>query len=233
MKTSPLYRIFRIPRTTTRVIANTVRGYEFGRLREIHRQVKEFRRAPDNLRSSKVEATTSLEVLISCLDNIGVPLRKTHVEVEDFVQWKEKHPLLASEYLKMGDVYIEKMLEHYVTMTYLPILATDRVIDVAAAYSPFVESINRTNNTPSYRLDLIYKPGLNGDQIGGDASAMPVPEGFADVLTLHCAFECFQDPSDVLFIKEAPRVLSEGRRLGIVPLYLDELYFIKNGPSGR
>jgi hypothetical protein len=223
-------RIFRVPKTIARLVLSTIRGYEFGNLLQIRGQLKEFRNAPDHLRASKVEANTSPELLVARLSELGVPLRKTAIDVADFLKWKEKHPLLVSAYRDMGEVAIEKVLEHYLTMTYLPILPGDRVIDVAAALSPFVKILTDELGTQAYGLDLSYKPGVNGDQIGGDAGSMPVSDGFADVLTLHCAFECFQDPSDVLFTGEAARVLRKGGRLGIVPLYLDDVYFVKMGP---
>jgi hypothetical protein len=223
-------RVFRAPKILARLVVSGIRGCDFGRLRQIRGQLKEFRDAPDHLRSSRVEAGTRPERLVARLEEIGVPLRKTAVDVADFLKWREGHPILVSTYRDHGEVAVEKVLEHYLTMTYLPILAGDRVIDVAAASSPFVGVLTDELRTQAYRLDLSYKPGIHGDQIGGNAGSMPVADGFADVLTLHCAFECFQDPSDVMSIREAARVLRKGGRLGIVPLYLDETYFVKIGP---
>lgn len=59
---------------------------------------------------------------------------------------------------------------------------------------------------------------------------MPIYNGFADVLTLHCAFECFQGDSDIRFVRETERILRNGGRLGIVPLYIDTIYFVKTSP---
>ena len=223
-------RILHGPRVIARVIAGVIGKHVFDRFGQVGQQLKEFRSAPDHLRSSRVEAGTNLESLVARLREIGIPLKATYIDIADFLKWKEKHPLLVSAYEDMGEVAVEKVLEHYLTMTYLPILPGDRVIDVAAASSPFVKILTQDLGTQAYQLDLSYKPGVHGDQIGGDAGAMPVPDGFADVLTLHCAFECFQSPSDVHFTKEAGRVLRKGGRLGIVPLYLDEVYFVKVGP---
>ena len=131
-----------------------------------------------------------------------------------------------------GDVKIEKPLEHYLTMKYLEIKSEDVFIDVAAASSPWAKLLRKKYGCRrAYRQDLIYEDDINGFDIGGNAGNMPLPDGFADVLTLHCAYECFQGNSDIEFAKEAGRVLKNSGRLGIVPLYLDSVYFVKSGPK--
>jgi len=80
-------------------------------------------------------------------------------------------------------------------------------------------------------LDLTFEKGIHGNKIGSDAGNMPVEENFADIMALHCAFECFQGDSDIRFVKEAGRVLKSGGRFGIIPLYVDNTYFVMTGPK--
>jgi len=108
----------------------------------------------------------------------------------------------------------------------------DVYIDIAACYSPFSKILSK-RGVDGYEQDLIYKAGINEHKIGGDASLLPVPNNFADVLSLQCAFECFQSDSDIGFIKESWRVLKKGGVLGIVPLYVGKKYFVKAGPKAN
>ena len=79
--------------------------------------------------------------------------------------------------------------------------------------------------------DLRFNEGLNGNVIGGDASNMPIEDGFATKMALHCSFEHFERNSDIVFIKEASRVLRKGGKLCIIPLYLFNKYAIQTDPA--
>ena len=59
---------------------------------------------------------------------------------------------------------------------------------------------------------------------------MPVPEGFADKLVLHNAFEHFEGREDTDSIIEAWRVLKPGGILCILPLLVAERYSIVSDP---
>ncbi len=190
----------------------------------------EFRNAGDHMLASKVEARTSIASLIGKMKHLNLSMKPVMIDLADFLRWRGEYSEFVSFYRHMGEASIEKQLEHYLTMKYLPVLSGDTVIDVAAASSPFVKILKEKMGISGYKLDQVYQPGLRNDEIGCDAGAIPVSDEFADVLTLHCAFECFQDPSDVLFASEAVRVLRPGGRLGIVPLYLDDVHFVKTGP---
>ena len=67
---------------------------------------------------------------------------------------------------------------------------------------------------------------MHDHKIGGDAASLPVPDGFATKMALHCSLEHFESDSDIRFFQEAHRVLSPGGKLVVVPLYLTERYFI-------
>jgi SAM-dependent methyltransferase len=197
---------------------------------QIQTQLREFRQAPDSMRSSRVEALTDVRDLIGRFRSLSVPIREVTIDTSEFTHWTREYAEITKYYNKKGDVGIEKTLEHYLTMKFLGISSADICIDVAAASSPFADIISSHLNNKTYRQDLVYSPEIVGNQIGGDAGCMPVPDKFADVLTLHCAYECFQGDSDIRFIREAARVLKSKGRLGIVPLYVDNVYFVKTGP---
>jgi len=71
-----------------------------------------------------------------------------------------------------------------------------------------------------YRQDLSYPEGIHGQEIGGNAAHLPLPDESVHLMALHCSFEHFEDSADIEFIKEAQRILKPGGRVVIAPLYL-------------
>ena len=186
--------------------------------------------ASDDFLASKVEEKTDINDLIKKIKDSKIPLKHKKIDINDFKDWCKEYYEIIDFYKNFGDVSIEKPLEHYITMKFLNLTKNDIFIDIASASSPWANILNNHLGNKAYSQDLVFKDGINGSKIGGDASNMFVCDNFADVLTLHCAFECFQGDSDINFIKETGRVLKKGGRLGIVPLYLDSIYFVKTGP---
>jgi SAM-dependent methyltransferase len=195
----------------------------------IRAQLKEVENSLESERASYWEGKFDPEELQQRFHEAGIATEAREVDVRDFEMWMAENPSLVDFYQVSGEARIEKILEHYLSVRCLGLRETDVIIDIAAAGSPFAQAL-RQNGMNAYRLDLSYPPGLRGYEIGSDAGNMPLPDGFADVLTLHCAFECFQGESDVSFAVEAARVLKKGGRLGIVPLYVDTVHFVKTSP---
>jgi hypothetical protein len=135
-----------------------------------------------------------------------------------------------SEYCK-ADSFIEKSLEHYLAAKLLNLSEEDIYIDIASANSPTPEIYHNLYGCKAYRQDLVFPEGISGNVIGGDASSMPVENGFATKMALHCSFEHFEQDSDIRFIKEAGRVLRRGGKLCILPLYLFNEYAIQTDPA--
>ncbi len=125
----------------------------------------------------------------------------------------------------------EKSLEHFVAAQLLGLSAQDVYIDIASEHSPVPEIYSRLFGCKSYRQDLAYRAGLHGDEIGGDAAAMPVPDGFATAMALHCSFEHFEGDADERFIREIGRVLNPGGRVCFAPLYLWHEYGVLTDPA--
>jgi hypothetical protein len=127
--------------------------------------------------------------------------------------------------------FAEKSLEHYTAAQLLDLEPDDVYVDVANAYSPVPEIYHDVYGCRTFRQDLLFPKGLHGNVIGGDAGAMPVPDGFATKMALHCSFEHFEGDADRRFIREAARVLAPGGRLCILPLYLYTGYAIQTDPA--
>jgi ubiquinone/menaquinone biosynthesis C-methylase UbiE len=195
----------------------------------IQAQLRQYQASAPEDRQSYLERNRDIADLRRRLVQIGIPVRDYAVDVRDFEQWRRRFPELDRMYAPLGDVHIEKLLEHYLTCTLLNIRSGDILIDVAACGSPWAQVLRR-EGIESYRLDLSYPKGIHGVDIGADAAEMPLPDASVTALTLHCAYECFQNDSDKRFIIEAERVLNDRGRLAIVPLYLDPFDCIITSP---
>lgn len=125
----------------------------------------------------------------------------------------------------------EKSLEHYIAASLLNLTPEDVYIDIANDRSPAPDIYHALYGCTAYRQDLVFRPGLHGDTIGGNAADLPLDDGFATALCLHCSFEHFEGDSDWQFIREASRVLKPGGRLCIVPLYLSTEYSVLTDPA--
>ena len=75
-----------------------------------------------------------------------------------------------------------------------------------------------------------FSEGVNGIDIGADAGDTKLPDDFASVLSLQCAYECFMGDADIRFVEEASRILDKKGRYGIAPLYLEDEYFVSTSP---
>jgi SAM-dependent methyltransferase len=132
--------------------------------------------------------------------------------------------------IESGGAREAKILEYFVSLECVPVMASDVVIDVASERSVFPELVRALTGARVYRQDLIYPPGIQRDRIGGSADTMPVPPSFADKLFLHNSFEHFEGDTDTKFIREAWRVLKSGGGVCIVPLYLSTRHQIVTDP---
>jgi SAM-dependent methyltransferase len=129
-----------------------------------------------------------------------------------------------------GGALEQKLIEYFVSLELLDIQPGQVVVDVASEYSLFPDLVRRQHQATVYRQDLIYPRGIDSDRIGGSASDMPVPDGFADKLVLHNAFEHFEGSADVDFMAEAARVLRPGGQALIVPLLVSDHFAVVTDP---
>lgn len=159
----------------------------------------------------------------------GIPLVEEDIDIPDFKKWIEENKALTDHYKDAGKVWIQKCLEHYLASKESKLYKNGTVIDIASAGSVFSEKL-REKGFQAYSLDISYPTGFNGYRIGSDASHTGLPDGFADLLCLQCAFECFSGNADSAFIEEAERILKPGARLFIVPLYINHEHINFSSP---
>ena len=200
-------------------------------------QIAEFQHSPKEDRQSfydhymnPSESAGFYEDLKDRLTCAGVSVESVDIDVSDFERWLNNFPETKRHYENMGDVFVEKCLEHYLTFKYLDISADDVYIDIASAGSPWAGILNARLGTRAYRLDLSYPEGVDGIDIGADAGDTKLQDGFASVLSLQCAYECFMGDADILFIEEANRILNYKGRYAIVPLYLADIHYVSTSP---
>jgi hypothetical protein len=199
-------------------------------------QLLEFQNSPKEERQSHYDHTKapleSMDYYAGLKERLvetGIPVEEADIDPLDFEAWLAEFPEIKSHYQGMGDAFIEKCLEHYLVYKYLRISPDDVYIDIAASGSPFADILNK-RGIKSYRLDLAYPAGIHGTNIGADAGATGLPAGFATVLSAQCAYECFMGDADIRFIRESDRILRSNGRYAIIPLYLEDTYFIATSP---
>ena len=160
----------------------------------------------------------------------GLEVVQFSININEFFEWLKEANFPKYYSQSYGDVFIEKALEHYVSAKLLDLQKGDILIDVAAASSPWFEIAERMYGCTAYALDLAFPPGINGKKIGADATNMPLPDGFATKMALHCAYEMFEGDADIRLLPEAYRVLAGGGKMVILPLYMHNFYFADSSP---
>jgi len=171
--------------------------------------------------------------IIEELESSGYDIEPYRIDIADFRCYLERASygdFPGYYHGGRGGLFVEKSLEHYLATKFLDLSKDDTYIDVANAGSPVPEIYHELFGCTVYRQDLNFPQGVNNNVIGGDAAEMPVPDGFAGKMALHCSFEHFEQDSDIGFIREASRVLGTAGRLFIAPLYLFNEYAFQTDP---
>ena len=200
------------------------------------RHYREYLESPRGLRQVNFDGTQTprehldyFDALRNRLRRTGVPVVERPVNLDAFGAWMHNFPVVDRFYRRFGDIWIEKCLEHYLVFRELGLVPDNIYIDVASAGSPWARTL-RSQGITAHRLDLIYRPGVHGINIGGDATSSGLPDGFAHALSVQCAFELFFGRNDIGFMEETARVLDAGGRGAVTPLYLDASHFILHSP---
>ena len=157
------------------------------------------------------------------------------VDIDSFNAFCLRHEGTYKDYkIGYGELFIEKALEHFVSLSFTPLSSTSRIIDIANAGSPFPEVVHSTYGCDVWSNDLILPKNNHRKnwhrQIEGDACALPIKDDFFDLAVLHCALEMFEGRADIDLILEAGRILKPGGKLVILPLYMNETYHILRDP---
>jgi hypothetical protein len=136
-----------------------------------------------------------------------------------------KHVAAAGYRVQYADYYrgnqVEKSLEHFIALEMLQVSGGDVFIDIASEHSPFAELVARLKGATTFSQDIMYPDGVIGNRIGGNACAMPVPDGFASKACLTCSLEHFEGDDDTRLFVELARVLRPGGAVCIVPFYVN------------
>jgi SAM-dependent methyltransferase len=213
--------------------------FRFQALREWRRRRSDTQETPpfyDRFRDPKqigpvLYSPEIIQEILRQLEAFDFEVRKYEVDVDAFRAYVER----AGYAQRYPDYYSfnlqEKSLEHFIAASLLDLRADDIYIDIASEGSPVPEIYGRLFGCKTYRQDLAYPEGLQGDAIGGDAAEMPIAEGFASKLGLHCSFEHFEGDADIRFARQIRRVLRPGGAVCIVPLYLYATYAIQTDPQ--
>lgn len=191
------------------------------------------------LREPKVKSAVSHDLriqngIIEELKKNGFNVIDFEINVTDYRRYMNNAEYHKFSYYYCGGKasnFTEKSLEHYLAARLLNLSKNDVYIDIANANSPTPEIYHKLYGCKVYRQDLVFPGGIHRNIIGGDAGNMPVEDGFATKMALHCSFEHFEEDADIRFIKEASRVLKKSGKLCILPLYLFDRYAIQIDPS--
>ena len=183
---------------------------------------------------SELDPTRRQKEIIRELKKNGFILIDFYIDITEYRQYMKRaeYPNFPN-YFCGGKVnkFLEKSLEHFLAAKLLNLSNDDIYIDIASSHSPVAEIYPRLYGCMTFRQDLLFPKGINGNIIGGDAANMPVEDGFATKMGLHCSFEHFEEDSDIRFIKEASRILRKGGKLCILPLYFFNIYAIQTDPA--
>jgi len=220
-------------------MGNIIRGKILKAVKDIPpimTQLIKFQNSPKEARQSYYDHTKDpldnidyYEHLKDKLLAIGIPVEEVDIDISDFEHWLNDFSEIRKHYQNTYDVFIEKCLEYYLAFRHLKISDSDIYVDIAASESPWASILNK-KGIKSYRLDLAYPEGIHDIDIGTDAGNIDLSDGFCSIMSLHCAYECFQGDTDIQFLKQAARILNEKGRYGIVPLYLEDIHYVAISP---
>ena len=202
------------------------RGVRLARLTPAGRQI--FPVQAKGLRfsgSARACPVVDAEGAIARLRELGAETDTFYVDASAFARFlrdarfpKWYHPHNGTPTLS----FLEKTLEHFVASRLLDVGSADTYLDVGADSSPFSAIAERLFGCRGYQLDAAYRGGVHSRYIGSDVRHIPLASGSVSKMASHCAFDHFQGDADVAFIAESARLLGNGGRLCIIPLYLSD-----------
>lgn len=154
---------------------------------------------------------------------LGIPVRDFFVDkkaFEDFIDWAR----FPADYHggAGGDVYLEKLLEHFVAWEFLGFGEPRYMpyVDVAAGMSPWACML-RSRGYEAFAVDLSVplEHARLGYYLQEDATRTSFGDETIGSASLQCAYEMFAGTDDMDLLKELGRILKPGGRAVISPLY--------------
>jgi len=189
-------------------------------------------RAYQRLREPKTEGELTLNerAIESALRASPIPIETYRIDVEAYREFRKRADYETHHPDYYPENIWEKSLEHFVTSMLLELQREDIYIDIASQNGVAAAINERLFGVIAYQQDLDFPLGIHGRHIGGDAAAIPLEDGIADAMALHCSYEHFEGDSDSGFIAEVGRLLKPGARCVVAPLYLCHVYSCLTDP---
>jgi hypothetical protein len=129
-------------------------------------------------------------------------------------------------------IFKMKMFEHFWSIYLSPISEDFNVLDVASGNSPFCKIIqNFFPCDKTFKQDQQYSEDTKNGILGGDAAQMNIVDNCVDNIYLHNSWEHFEGTSDCDFLTEASRILCNGGKIVITPIFLAENTYQVTSPS--
>ncbi|ABW66341.1 Methyltransferase type 11 [Desulfosudis oleivorans Hxd3] len=123
----------------------------------------------------------------------------------------------------------KKALEFFFSAMLLNIQKDDIVLDAAGGRSEYLSNIrnvvgcrNLYVNDQIYSTGNVKRGGVNF--VGGDVTAIGLPDGAVTKIACHHAVEHFRGDKDARFVLEISRLLKTGGRACILPLFIADRY---------
>lgn len=152
--------------------------------------------------------------------------------LQDWIKAADYPTLGPAWWKQFGKIHQRKMLLHHVSVDLAGIQKGGVYLDAGASVSPFYQVVRRLHGARlCYRQDLSRAEGVRGDSIGGDATAIPLPDASLDGIVAHEAWAHFEGEDAMAFLHEAARLLKPGGRLCIVPVIFAERTEIVTSPA--
>lgn len=168
------------------------------------------------------------------LEKLEIHSKSYSIDSNSFIPYYERAvqtwPLKYQE--GYGDLFKEKVLEHYISKSILRFDSDDIYVDIGAGSAYFYSGIIADKyECQGYSMDYEYPEGINGNKISCDATDTSLTDDFCTKATLHCAFETFENENDILLLNELARIIKPAGEFVIVPLYVHQEAHILSSPT--
>lgn len=182
------------------------------------------------------------EILLDDLQKIEKELKKV-AQVKRVDWFDETEFLKFEETLELQEAYNKaenkryrrKMMEYYCVHKLLNFQTwkeTDVYVDVGAAGSPFAKRLREMWGIEACSVDLnVGKYSELPYYFTEDATAMHFAEDKVKGISMQSAYEMFAGDADIRFVREAARVLQEGGKVVISPLYMHKQHLSMVSPN--
>jgi SAM-dependent methyltransferase len=157
---------------------------------------------------------------------LPVPITSLSLEEADYFRLVDTRPL--HQYKRYSYLH-SKPLEYLSTITLMDLQGGETILDAAGGSdAEYLKALKLYTGLPVklYCQDALVSTNSHNHgitYIGGTIENVPLPDESLDCISCHHSFEHFQKDLDMLFIKEAIRLLRPNGKLIIIPLFLTNI----------